>query len=140
MRPSRNTERRARIRRQGLWVLERRHEPIQPLPHFLLRMFLYAAISFAGIAGMLLVGVLGYHRIAGLGWIDALLNASMILSGMGPVAVMESTRAKVFASLYAIFSGVLFISSVGFLLSPIVHRFLKRFHLEEEYDPEGRTP
>ena len=132
MSPSRNTERRARIRRRSLLVLEKRHEPIQPLPHFLLRMFLYTAISLGGIALMLLAGVLGYHRIAGLGWIDALLNASMILSGMGPVAVMESTRAKVFASVYAILSGVLFISSVGFLLSPILHRFLKRFHLEDD--------
>jgi hypothetical protein len=132
MTPSRNPERRARIRGRRLLALERRHEPIQPLPHFLLRMFLYAAISLGGIALMLLVGVLGYHRIAGLGWVDALLNASMILSGMGPVAVMESAEAKVFASVYAIFSGVLFISSVGFLLSPILHRFLKRFHLEDD--------
>ena len=137
MRRSRDSVSGARTRKYGYWKLERKQEPMPPLPHFLLRMLLYLAISFAAISGMLLIGVLGYHRVAGLRWIDALLNASMILSGMGPVAVMETTGAKVFASLYAIFSGVLFISTVGFLLSPVVHRFLKRFHLEDEDDSEG---
>ncbi len=76
------------------------------------------------------VGVLGYHVFAGLSWLDALLNASMILTGMGPVDPMKTTAAKLFASFYALFSGVAFISIIGVLLAPVVHRFLHRFHLE----------
>lgn len=84
------------------------------------------------MAGALGIGVVGYHFIAGLPWIDALLNASMILTGMGPVNVLPSNAAKVFASLYALFSGVVFISLMGLLLSPIAHRVLHKFHVSDE--------
>ena len=84
------------------------------------------------VAVALSIGVAGYHFIAGLAWIDALLNASMILTGMGPVDVLRSNAAKVFASLYALFSGVVFISLMGLLLSPIAHRVLHKFHLSDE--------
>ena len=90
------------------------------------------------VAGSLAIGVLGYHGIAGLGWIDALLNASMILTGMGPVDRMETNASKLFASGYAIFSGVAFLSSVGLLMAPIVHRFIYRFHLESDEDAKRR--
>jgi hypothetical protein len=79
----------------------------------------------------LLLGVLGYHFIAGLPWVDALLNASMILSGMGPVAELHSGAAKVFASAYALLSGVVFISSTGIILAPVMHHVLHRFHVEK---------
>lgn len=127
----------ARVRKRSYWEMEGKQEPILPFPHFLLRVVLYAALAFSGILGWVLVGVLGYHGWGGLPWIDALLNASMIAAGMGPVDVLTSESAKIFASVYAIISGVLFISAVGFLLSPIVHRFLKQFHLEEGDDSEG---
>ena len=78
------------------------------------------------------VGVLGYRYTAGLSWIDALLNASMILTGMGPVSRLDSTGAKLFASGYALFAGVVFIASMGFVIAPIAHRLLHRFHLESE--------
>ena len=84
------------------------------------------------VTGALSIGVAGYHFIAGLPWIDALLNASMILTGMGPVDVLRSNAAKIFASLYALFSGVVFISLMGLLLSPIAHRVLHKFHLSDE--------
>jgi hypothetical protein len=89
-------------------------------------------VSALLIGGSLGLGVLGYRYTAGLSWIDALLNASMILTGMGPVARLNSTGAKLFASGYALFSGVVFIASMGFVIAPIAHRLLHRFHLESE--------
>ena len=97
------------------------------------RHFLQALLLAGGVIGTsLCIGVFGYHFIAGFGWVDALLNASMILSGMGPVGVLDSDAAKIFASCYAIFSGVVFISASGILLSPVFHRVLHRFHLEQK--------
>ena len=96
--------------------------------HRLLRALLLAV---GVIAISLAVGVLGYHFIAKFVWVDALLNASMILSGMGPVGTLESNAAKIFASFYALFSGVVFIAASGILLSPVFHRVLHRFHIEQ---------
>jgi len=76
------------------------------------------------------IGVVGYHWLAELPWIDSLLNASMILGGMGPVDPLHSTAAKVFASVYALFSGLAFIGIAGFILAPFVHRLLHKFHVE----------
>ena len=76
-------------------------------------------------------GILGYHYIAGLNWIDSLLNASMILGGMGPVGPLRTNGAKIFASCYARFSGLAFIGIVSVLLAPFVHRLLHRVHAEE---------
>lgn len=78
------------------------------------------------------IGVLGYHYLGGLDWIDALLNASMILTGMGPVNTLTTVAAKLFASAYAIFSGVIFITIMALVLAPIFHRFLHAFHVDEE--------
>jgi hypothetical protein len=74
------------------------------------------------------IGVAGYHSLAHLSWIDSLLNASMILGGMGPVDPLPTTAAKIFASFYALFSGLAFIGIVSVLLAPFVHRMLHRFH------------
>jgi hypothetical protein len=79
----------------------------------------------------LAVGILGYHFLEGLSWIDSLLNASMILGGMGPIDGLKSTAAKIFASFYALFSGIVFLVIVGILVAPVVHRILHRMHLEE---------
>ena len=94
------------------------------------------ALFLAGtvIGFSLLLGILGYHFIADFGWIDSLLNASMILSGMGPAKTLDSDAAKVFASCYALFSGVVFISATGILLAPMFHIVLHRFHIEQK-DP-----
>lgn len=96
----------------------------------MLRLAGHALVALAILAAALVLGVLGYHRTEGLSWIDALLNASMILGGMGPVDVLRTTGGKLFASFYALFSGVLFLVVAGVLIAPIVHRFLHRFHLE----------
>ena len=77
-------------------------------------------------------GVFGYHTLGGLPWIDSLLNASMILGGMGPVDPLHTNAAKVFASAYALFSGLVFIGVLGMLLAPFVHRLMHRVHIDEE--------
>ncbi len=96
------------------------------------RFFRALAASGGIISVSLLIGIAGYHWIAGFGWVDALLNASMILTGMGPVGALPDAASKVFASLYALFSGVIFITATGILLGPMVHRVLHRFHIEEK--------
>ena len=111
--------------------LERRHEELLPRKKFLKRQVRYGAVAMGVVAVSLGVGVLGYHGIEGLAWIDALLNASFILTGMGPVDPVRTTAGKLFASAYAIFSGVAFITTIGILLTPAVHRFLHRFHFDE---------
>jgi hypothetical protein len=105
-----------------------------PRGEFVARLASNAAIATAMVVVSLAIGVVGYHVTAHLSWIDALLNASMILTGMGPVDPLPSTTAKLFASAYAIFSGVAFLSIVAVLMAPIVHRFLHRFHLELDDD------
>ncbi len=90
-------------------------------------------VSLVGLSGLIItlgIGIAGYHWIAGLRWVDSLLNASMILGGMGPVDKLSSDAAKIFASVYALFSGVVFISAMAVILSPALHRALHKFHLE----------
>ena len=99
--------------------------------HFYHRFLLALALSASLIGFSLGLGIFGYHFIAGLNWVDAMLNAAMILTGMGPVDTLNSDAAKVFASAYALFSGVVFITSTGILLSPMFHRVLHVFHIEE---------
>ena len=92
----------------------------------------HAGAVFLLVLGALFLGVAGYHWFARLGWIDALLNASMILGGMGPVDVLTTPAAKVFASAYALFSGLVFIATMGILFAPIMHRVLHAFHMDEK--------
>ena len=95
--------------------------------------FLLALGLSSGLIGFSLgLGILGYHFIAGFNWVDSLLNGAMILTGMGPVNTLSSDAAKLFASAYALFSGLVFITATGILLAPIFHRVLHRFHLEEK--------
>ncbi len=111
---------------------ERKDQPLLPPRRFIGRVLLSLAMVF-GIVGVALgIGILGYHAIAHLSWIDALLNASMILTGMGPVAPMTTTASKLFASAYALFSGVVFLSAVGIFAAPIFHRVMHHFHLPED--------
>ena len=81
---------------------------------------------------VLSIGIAGYHYIAGFNWINSLLEASMILGGMGPVKELPNDTAKIFASIYALFSGVIFIALMGIMLSPVAHRLLHSFHIDEE--------
>jgi hypothetical protein len=116
-------------------MFEHKSEKLLPWPRFMRRLGLSALLSFAIVSLGLLLGVLGYRYVAKLDWIDALLNAAMILAGMGPVAPMTDTPSKLFATIYALFSGVIFLSGVGIVVSPIFHRLLHRFHLERREAP-----
>jgi hypothetical protein len=113
-------------------MYERRGDKLLTWPKFACRMALSFGLTLAVVSASLLVGVLGYHFISGLPWIDALLNASMILAGMGPVDPMRDNAAKLFASAYAIFSGVVFLSAVAIVLSPVFHRIVHAFHIGED--------
>jgi len=100
--------------------------------HYYNRLFRNAFAAFIILVVSLLIGMSGYRYFYGIGWIDSLLNASMILTGMGPVDAAHTDGAKIFASLYAIYSGVAFLTMVAVVFAPVLHRFLHRFHLDVE--------
>lgn len=113
-------------------MFERKSQALLSCPHFLRRMVLSVALAGAVLAFGLGVGVLGYHFIAHLAWVDSFHSASMILTGMGPVLPMTDDASKIFASLYALFSGLVILSVIVITIAPVVHRVLHRFHLDEE--------
>jgi len=111
-------------------MFERRHEPLISREVYLRRVVRSGGMAFAAIVAALFLGVSGYHWIEGLPWVDSILNAAMILGGMGPVAELHTTAGKLFAAAYALFSGLMFIVVAGLLFAPVIHRFLHAFHLE----------
>jgi len=111
---------------------ERRHESLLPRGAFLVRLARHATVGGGLVLVSLAIGVFGYHAIAGLDWIDSIENAAMILTGMGPVSPMPTDGAKLFASAYALFSGVVFVTSIGVVVTPVLHRLLHHFHVEDE--------
>ncbi|HUH97640.1 MAG TPA: hypothetical protein VLZ89_09800 [Anaerolineales bacterium] len=113
-------------------MYERHKQPLASRRVFVRRVVRNGLLGGAMILIALTIGVLGYHFFEGLSWIDSLLNASMILGGMGPVNALQTTAGKLFASFYALFSGVVFIAAMGVLAAPIFHRFLHHFHLADE--------
>ncbi len=113
-------------------MFERHRQPLAPRRVFVRRMARYAGFALAIMAASLLIGILGYHFLEGLPWIDALVNASMLLGGMGPVDALHTSAGKVFASFYALYSGIVFLVVAGLLVAPVLHRFLHHFHLEVE--------
>ena len=118
-------------------TFEHKEKPLLPLKKFykrLLKNFLYAIVI---IVVSLIIGITGYLALAHMNFVDALLNASMILGGMGPVDVLTNNAAKYFASFYSLFSGITFLTTVAVLFAPIVHRIMHRFHLETEEDEEA---
>ncbi|HEY2986385.1 MAG TPA: hypothetical protein VGL11_01590 [Candidatus Binatia bacterium] len=119
------------------FMYERRGDRLLPRGAFLRRLGRHATVALALVAGSLAVGIMGYHFLEHLDWIDALLNAAMILGGMGPVNEIHTAAGKIFASIYALYSGLIVLVVAGVLFAPIFHRFLHHFHLELE---EGRSP
>jgi hypothetical protein len=115
-------------------MYEHRNQHLLSRSAFLLRFASHAAIAAGIVSGSLIIGILGYHFLEGLAWIDALVNASMILGGMGPVDVLHTNAGKLFASFYALYSGIIFLLTVGIIAAPVFHRILHRFHLEDETD------
>ncbi len=104
--------------------------PLLPRREFLARIVRSVCLGLSIIAVCLGIGMVGYHGLEKLSWIDAFLNASMILSGMGPVATLQTDAGKLFAGFYALFSGLALISIIGIIMGPVVLRFLHKFHLD----------
>jgi hypothetical protein len=117
-------------------MYEHRHQPLLPRAAFLKRLASHAGVAIAVVGGSLLIGILGYHFLEDLPWIDALVNASMILGGMGPVDALHTNAGKIFASFYALFSGIVFLLAVGIMMAPVFHRILHHFHLEAEKEAD----
>lgn len=111
--------------------------PLMPYPSFLRRVAAFAGFALGFLAVALGAGVLGYRHFAGLGWVDSLYNSAMILTGMGPADPMPSDRAKIFATVYALFGGAVYPALTAIVLYPFLHRMLKALHLEmlEKDDP-----
>ena len=111
-------------------MYERRTEPLISRQEFLARIALSSACALALTALSLLIGMIGYHELENLSWIDAFLNAAMLLGGMGPVNVPVTEGGKLFAGVYALYCGLVVILAAGLLLAPVAHRMLHFFHLE----------
>ena len=112
-------------------MYEHRKHPILSRADFTKRVARHGMLALLVLALALGIGVVGYHYLGELEWLDALLNASMILGGMGPVDLLHKPAAKLFASCYALFSGLAFIGVASLLVAPFAHRLLHRFHLDK---------
>jgi hypothetical protein len=111
-------------------MYEHRSKPLLPRRQFFSRLFRSFRLGTAVIAVSLGVGMAGYHIFESLPWIDAFANAAMILSGMGPLAPMQTSAGKIFAGCYALYSGLALVTATGIVFAPVFHRFLHKFHLE----------
>jgi ABC-type phosphate transport system permease subunit len=113
-------------------MYERKRQSLVPRATFYKRVLKNIVIALLIMTVCLVIGILGYHFTDGVPWIDSLHQSSMILSGMGPVVEISSKGGKIFSSVYALFSGVVFITNVGVILAPVIHRIYHRLHLEEK--------
>lgn len=114
-------------------IFESRRQRLLPAREFLLRVGRSFLLASSILVFALAVGIIGYRSFSvDCSWLDSLLNASMLLGGMGPVNCMDSTAGKLFASFYALFSGLAFITMAGIIVSPVAHRLLHWFHIEDE--------
>ena len=95
-------------------------------------MALHVAASMAAVGGSLLLGMVGYVRLEGLTWLDAFLNSAMLLGGMGPVNIPQTPGGKLFAGIYALYAGLVFLFAAGLIIAPVFHRVLHKFHVDEE--------
>ena len=118
-------------------MFENKSDSLAPKHVFVTRVVSSFLIAFAVVGVSLSLGTMGYHVFGELEWIDALLNAAMILAGMGPVDPMKSVEGKIFATFYCLFSGIVFLTLLAIILTPIYHRFLHSFHLAEADDSNG---
>lgn len=120
-------------------MFEHHAEPLLPRAAFFRRLVRHGVIALLIVLASLVVGMVGYHIFEGFSWIDAFVNAAMILGGMGPVNELHTTVGKLFAGFYALYSGIVFLVVAGVLFAPVVHRFLHHFHLEISADKKQNT-
>jgi hypothetical protein len=113
-------------------MFEHRSAPLLPYDLWIRRLLRFAALGAGIIAFGLGSGTLGYHYFAGFGWLDAALNAAMILTGMGPVDHVDQTGGKIFAIVYSLFSGIVFLGAAAIVMAPWLHRLLHRLHADEQ--------
>ena len=113
-------------------MYEHRKQRLAPMKTFYKRLLKNIVLASAVLGICLLIGIAGYHYSADVSWLDSLHNASMILSGMGPVVEITTVPGKWFSSFYALFCGVVFITNIGIILAPVLHRVYHRLHIEEE--------
>lgn len=113
-------------------MYEAKHRPPLPRAHFARRLALHLALAVAVLAVSLVIGMLGYVEFERLPWLDAFLNAAMLLGGMGPVNVPVTPAGKLFAGCYALYAGLVFIVTAALLFTPILHRVLHRLHWDEK--------
>ena len=113
-------------------MFEHRSEPMAPWGRFLRRLARHGGYAAALVGVSMVGGTVGFHALAGQEWIDAWLNAAMLLGGMGPVGDIQSTAGKLFASLFALYAGLVFIAAGGIILAPALHRMIHRLHAEQK--------
>lgn len=111
---------------------EQRDEPLLPRPMFYRRVGRYSAVAGLLVLVSWMIGILGYRLLEHMSWIDAILNSAMLLGGMGPVNPLQTDAGKLFASFYALFSGMVFLVCAGLVVTPIAHRLLHQFHLDDD--------
>lgn len=126
-----------RILPRRLFEFERRRHPLLPWPDFLRRVLVNLAMGAVVIGASLVIGMCGYHFLEGLGGMDSFLNASMILSGMGPLWSPQTEAGKLFAGLYALYSGLAVLAAAGLIFAPLMHRLLHRFHADDSGNDNG---
>ena len=112
-------------------MYEHKRLPPLPRPHFLRRLLLHMLASGSLVLASLGAGMAGYHWLEGLAWLDAFLNAAMLLGGMGPIENPHTEAGKLFAGIYALYAGLVFLVAIGIVLAPVAHRILHRFHWDE---------
>lgn len=125
-------KRKSKVAKGSWWQYERRTDELAPRSIFIKRIIGALGLAFVVICVSLLIGIAGYHFLGGFDWVDSLLEASMILGGMGPVNELHGDSAKIFASVFALYSGLVVIALMGIMLSPVVHRVMHKFHVDEK--------
>jgi hypothetical protein len=120
-------------------MYEHRHLPLAERARFLVRFLIHLAVAVLVLGGSLGLGMWGYAFFEGLGWRDGFLNAAMLLGGMGPVETPQTPGGKLFAGIYALYAGIVFLLVASIIFAPVVHRLLHRFHLEGETRDSGSS-
>jgi len=113
-------------------MYEHHSERLLTFREFLVRLLSHFGIAAGVILGSLLIGIVGYHELAHMRWVDSFLNAAMILGGMGPVGDLPTDAAKIFAGCYALYAGVVFIAVAGLMIAPVAHRVMHRLHVDDD--------